>query len=186
MRAQWRAITPDLQKLYQLYSGCPLGDQDKDWAPHVIRTSCSNGLGDWMNKRKTTMPCAIPMTWRQPKNHVDDCYFVVSVLLVSHQRINVNLCTKSNLCNEVNHSWWQFTSSRASREWTGVFRTNAMWRQFFTWSHSSLFRQSICPREKTSESKWFNQQELNDLMQDVSLPKGIARLLASRLKERNL
>jgi len=25
-------VTPDLQKLYQLYFGCPLGDQDKDRA----------------------------------------------------------------------------------------------------------------------------------------------------------
>jgi hypothetical protein len=35
-KAQRRTITPDLQKLYQLYLGCPLGDQVKEWAPHVI------------------------------------------------------------------------------------------------------------------------------------------------------
>ena len=30
-QAQRRTITPDLQKMYQLYFACPLGDQDKDW-----------------------------------------------------------------------------------------------------------------------------------------------------------
>ena len=35
-KAQRRTITPDLQKLYQLYLGCPSGDQVMEWAPHVI------------------------------------------------------------------------------------------------------------------------------------------------------
>jgi len=28
-----------------------------------------------MNKRKTATLLAIPMTWREPKNHVDECCF---------------------------------------------------------------------------------------------------------------
>jgi hypothetical protein len=42
------------------------------------------------------------------------------------------------------------------------------------------------PQERTSEPKWFNQQELNDLIPDISLSRDKAELLASRLKERNL
>lgn len=43
------------------------------------------------------------------------------------------------------------------------------------------------PEEMTSEPKLFNQQELNDIIRDVSLSKGNnAELLASRLKEINL
>ena len=40
--AQGRTFTPDLQKLYQLYLGCPLGDQFKELLPHVIldRVKC--------------------------------------------------------------------------------------------------------------------------------------------------
>jgi len=28
-----------------------------------------------MNKMKIAMPLAIPMTWRETKNHVDECCF---------------------------------------------------------------------------------------------------------------
>jgi len=72
---QRRTVTPDLHKVYQLYRDCSLGDQDKDWAPHVICTVCSTELRNSMNKRKTAMPFAVPMNWREPKNRVDDCCF---------------------------------------------------------------------------------------------------------------
>ena len=75
MKAQKRRITPEIKKLYQLYFGCPLGDQDKSWAPHVICTACSSGLHDWYKKRKKSMPFAVPMIWREPKDHLTDCYF---------------------------------------------------------------------------------------------------------------
>ena len=61
-----------------------------------------------------------------------------------------------------------------------------MWRWVFTWSHSSLFRWSIRPIGEDFKIKWFNQQELSDLILDLSLSKDKAELLASRLKERNL
>ena len=60
--AQRRTITPDLQKLYQLYFGCPLGDKEKFWVSHIICTSCSNEQRDWMTKgKRLAMPFAIPM-----------------------------------------------------------------------------------------------------------------------------
>lgn len=31
------------------------------WAPHIICTASSNGLKDWLNKRKKAMPSAVPM-----------------------------------------------------------------------------------------------------------------------------
>jgi hypothetical protein len=61
--------------MYQLYRDCSLGDQDKDWAPHVICTACSNGLRDSINKKKTAIPFAVLRKWREPKNHVGDCCF---------------------------------------------------------------------------------------------------------------
>jgi len=67
---QRRKITNDLRNIYKLY----FGDQDKAWAPHTICSACSNGLRDWLNKRKSSMPFTIPMVWREQKNHYD-CYF---------------------------------------------------------------------------------------------------------------
>jgi hypothetical protein len=42
------------------------------------------------------------------------------------------------------------------------------------------------PEERTSVSKRFNQQELNNLNRDLSLSKDKTELLSYRLKERNL
>jgi hypothetical protein len=60
--AQRSTITPDLQKLYQSYIGCPLGDKEKFWVSHVICTLCSNEQRDWMTKgKRLVMSFAIPM-----------------------------------------------------------------------------------------------------------------------------
>lgn len=68
-------ITIDLKKMYKLYFGCPLGDQDKSWAQHVICNSCSSGLQHWLNLWKSAMPFAIPMVWQEPRDHLNNCYF---------------------------------------------------------------------------------------------------------------
>jgi hypothetical protein len=39
------------------------------------------------------------------------------------------------------------------------------------------------PGERTSEPKRFNQQELNDVIRDISLSNDKAELLASKMKE---
>lgn len=56
----------EIEKIYQFYIGCRLWYQNKIWVPHIIRTDSSNGLRDWLNKRKKTMPFVVPMIWREP------------------------------------------------------------------------------------------------------------------------
>ena len=48
IKYQRRTITNQLKDIYKLYFGCPLGDQDKSWAPHVILVinSASGGIDD--------------------------------------------------------------------------------------------------------------------------------------------
>ena len=52
-----------------------LGDQDKSWAHHKVCRTCVEGLRVWLKGNKKCMPFSIPMVWREPKNHHDDCYF---------------------------------------------------------------------------------------------------------------
>ncbi|XP_076058129.1 uncharacterized protein LOC143035239 isoform X2 [Oratosquilla oratoria] len=86
-KQQRRNITTNIKKIYKLYFDCHLGDQDKPWAPHQICSACSNGLRDWVNKKKASMPFAIPMIWREPRDHHGDCYFC-SVNLTGFSRKN--------------------------------------------------------------------------------------------------
>ena len=52
-----------------------LGDQDKAWAPHIVCKQCVEHLGQWTKKDRKSLRFGIPMVWREPKNHFDDCYF---------------------------------------------------------------------------------------------------------------
>src|SRR5678815_5095804 len=52
-----------------------LGGQDKSWAPHVCCNSCSRNLKNWLKGKRSCMKFVVPMIWREPTNHVADCYF---------------------------------------------------------------------------------------------------------------
>ena len=48
-----------------------IGDQDKSWASHVI---CPSNFDGWLRGDRHSMLFAIPKIWREPQNHIDDCY----------------------------------------------------------------------------------------------------------------
>jgi len=50
-----------------------VGDQDKSWAPHFCCVTCARFLAA-RAKASRSMPFAIPMVWKEPTNHVSDCY----------------------------------------------------------------------------------------------------------------
>ncbi|GBM90880.1 hypothetical protein AVEN_46374-1 [Araneus ventricosus] len=50
-------------------------NQDKDQAPHVCCRTCATTLSKWLHGKRKAMPFAVPMIWREPTNHIDDCYF---------------------------------------------------------------------------------------------------------------
>jgi hypothetical protein len=63
------------KEAYKAYFGMPVGDQDKHWSPHVICDYCRRTLEAWFRGEKRAMPFAIPRVWREPSNHLTDCYF---------------------------------------------------------------------------------------------------------------
>lgn len=60
-----------MQKYLLAYFNVRLGDQDKSWAPHKVQAQC----GQWSKGTRKNLAFGIPIIWREPKNHVDDCYF---------------------------------------------------------------------------------------------------------------
>ena len=61
LRAKNNKGNNDVKKMFLIYFGCPLGDQDKTWAPHKICKKCCLGLFSWLNKRSSFMPFVITM-----------------------------------------------------------------------------------------------------------------------------
>ena len=53
----------------------PVVNQDKRWAPHKMCEYCRRALEGWFRGEKRAMRFAIPRIWREPSNHLTDCYF---------------------------------------------------------------------------------------------------------------
>ena len=68
-------VTSFIKHAYHSYFGNKLGDQDKAWLPHMVCKSCTEYLCQWTKGKKSCLKFGIPMVWREPTNHVTDCYF---------------------------------------------------------------------------------------------------------------
>ena len=72
-----RSFTPLIKKFYDHYFGCKVGDQYKSWAPHFCCVTCARRLAAWA-KGSHCMPFIIRMVWREPTDHISDCYFCLT------------------------------------------------------------------------------------------------------------
>ena len=75
---QRRNISEFVRKVHFLYLKIKLGDQDKPWAPHNVCHSCEENLRHWTKGSKDNIKFSIPMVWREPPDHVTDCYFCLT------------------------------------------------------------------------------------------------------------
>ena len=69
-----KSITGFVRKVYYVYFGIKLGDQDKPWDTHAVCKICVERLRQWTSGTRQSMRFGIPMVWREPKNHVGNCY----------------------------------------------------------------------------------------------------------------
>jgi len=173
-------ITEFVKKAYNAYIGVKLGDHDKPWAPHVACKSCVEHLREWTNgKRKTGLAFGIRMVWREPSNHLNDCYFcMVHVAGISSRTLSKEEYPSiPSAIRPVFHSndlpvpifqGFEDSNNEAGSECSTEQHTDN--GDAFTASSSQEFK-----------TKPFNQNEMNDLIRDLGLPKHCAELLASRL-----
>ena len=61
-----------------------LDDQGKPLAPHIVQKACVESLRKWANGTLKSLRFGVPMVWRNPKNHFNECYFC----LVNLKRLN--------------------------------------------------------------------------------------------------
>ena len=68
------------------YFGVKVRDQNKQWALHVAGKTCVEHLRQWINGKRQSLLFGVPMVWKKPKNHSDNCYFCTANI----QEINRN------------------------------------------------------------------------------------------------
>ena len=74
-KEQRKPISAFVKRAYFTYFGVRVGDQDKQWAPHIACKTYVEHLHQWINGKRRSLQFGVPTVWREPKNHHDDCYF---------------------------------------------------------------------------------------------------------------
>ena len=64
-----------VKRAYKAYFQVPLGNQEENWASHVVCHNCEEMLRDWTKVKRKGLPFGVPMVWRELKDHLNDCYF---------------------------------------------------------------------------------------------------------------
>ena len=95
-----QSVTNFVSQAYLAYFGCKLGDQDKEWAPHIVCKCCTEKLRGWTKGKKKGLTFGVPMVWREPTNHFDDCYFC-AINLVGINRKNRKSLIYPNLASAI-------------------------------------------------------------------------------------
>lgn len=175
-------VTTFIKSVYYAYFGIKLGDQDKSWAPHMVCKRCTEHLRQWSKGTRKSMNFGIPMIWREPSNHVTDCYFC-AINIMGINRKNRTTLEYPNLPSAMR------PTPHSEEIPVPVFEDKSIEES----SSSQDETQSIATTDDASflddndeQPKLFSQNELNDLVRDLNLPKDSAELLASRLKDKNM
>ena len=83
----------------------------KSWAPHTYCKSCYNGLVAWFNGKKAAFKFAILMVWREPQNHINDCYFCLTSGWLQHFFQKANKISQPSVCYKTSSSLRQSSCS---------------------------------------------------------------------------
>ena len=178
-KTQKACISKFVKHAYNAYFHLKLGDQDKAWAPHIVCRTCVENLRRWTKGALSQLAFGIPMVWREPKNHVDDCYFCL-VNTKGFSKKSKGKIRYPNLCSALRpipHSDDIPVPPPPASSYSSSDSDN---------ESSSNTVNSNCDSHSYPVDKCipFTQAELNDLVRYLDLSKSSAELLASRLKEK--
>lgn len=71
-------MTAKIQEAYQLYFKLSSNNGKRSFIPNFCCIKCKSSLLAWMRGSVKRMGFAVPMIWREPTDHVSDCYFCVT------------------------------------------------------------------------------------------------------------
>lgn len=190
LNRQRRNISSFVKNSYKAYFEISLGDQDKKWAPHSVCHNCEEMLRDWTKGKRKGLPFGVPMVWREPTDHVSDCYFclVNSKGIGKKNRHSIIYPNLLSAIRPVLHSeelpvpvfsGFHLSDDECNERDQGKLQDDVVELQQMTSDSSSDTQQSLYPKQ-------FSQSELNDLVRDLGLSKKASELLASRLSEKHL
>ncbi|CAF4947727.1 unnamed protein product [Pieris macdunnoughi] len=167
-----------LCEAYEAYFDCPVRNQDKPWAPHVARSYCKRR---WYRGEKRSMKFAIPRIWREPKDHITDCYFCM---------VNPSKRRRGKNAKPIEYPDLESSSAPIAHDLTRPVpdppkKLSQKSSSSFS-SYKSNSDKEFLPTPEQPKHYLITSEDFNDLIRDLNLPKNKAELLGSRLKQWNL
>ena len=154
-------------------------------ARHIVCQSCAIRLGGWINCNGMAMPFAVPAVWRELSNHSSDCYFCFTPQVASDmnrkKKQRIDYPNISSAIRPVPHG-----EDLPMPEPPKEYNLNLEMEEEDMEKTGPHKEEPTDPdfQGPASESPHkLTQNELNDLVRDLELPKVKAELLASRMKQ---
>ena len=181
LKSQRKQISALVEEAYALYFGCKVGDQDKSWAPHLCCSRCARYLRGWLKGTHRSMPFSIPMIWREPKDHVSDCYFCLTKIsgFTAKSKHAINYPNLPSAIRPVLHDDTVQVPISPAIDTLDSDSEDLNNEEPCLDNSEHLF-------QSTSEPHFLTQADLNDLARDLNLSKLQSELLGSRLQGWNL
>lgn len=190
LKSQKKQLTSLVKKAYHFYFGCQIGDQDKAWAPKCCCNSCSRRLTGWLNGTHKSMPFAVPMVWREPQNHFNDCYFCVTNIrgFTGKSKHKIDYPDIPSAMRPVPHDVSMPVPVPPETIITSSDETESESKDPSPEASTSHNIPDELSSSDSASAKphLITQADLNDLVRDLDLPKTKAQLLGSRLQQWNL
>ena len=185
--AQRRTIISLLRTAYFHNFDCKIGDQDKSWAPHIWCKPCYHGLTAWFNGKKAAFNFAVPIVWREPRNHADDSYFCLTNItgFNASSREKIKYPNLRSAMRPVPHSDdLPVPTPPVNKDLLSSSDEEMPSREDSAESISLEDIESTYSGTRGNEPHWITQEDLND--RDLYLSKQQSELMASWLQQWNL
>jgi hypothetical protein len=171
-------VTSFVERCYKIYFGYRM-ELDRPWVPHIVCKPCVEHLRRWSVGQSKCMPFGTPMEWREPSNHIEDCYFCM---------INVNGFTKKtrSMIPYPNPPSVSLPLPHSSDIPIPDRPPHSETTSSSSTSQSFPEKDDVDYGDDDDTPKLLTQVDLDDLVRDLYLSKDAAQLLGSRLSEKKL
>jgi hypothetical protein len=161
------------------------GDEHKSWVPHICHITCVMLLTGWVNGSCQIL-FAVPMVWREPKDHSSSCYICLTNITVptSKSKHTVKYTDLPSTIRSVLHS--KELPVREPLEYLTFSDDNSASDEDHRQQEQGNADCDLEASCSSTERHLLTQGLLNNLVCDLNLSKIQAELLGSRLKGWNI